>query len=77
MLLYQSVDLTVKQSQFLTCREWMDGSMVGVDPDVIDAEVGNYWRSLYKLQKGFDNVPAAKKICQKVSYVPLVHTAFF
>ncbi|XP_064598423.1 dynein axonemal heavy chain 7-like [Liolophura sinensis] len=65
-------------------KDWMDGSMVGVDPDVIDAEVGNYWRSLYKLQKGFDNVPAAKKICQKVKskveefkeYMPLVQTLF-
>ena len=45
----------------------MDGPMAGVDPDDVDQEVGNFWRGLYKLEKGFDTVPAAKKIAGKVS----------
>ena len=41
--------------------------MDAVNPDVVDNEVGNIWRQLYKLEKGFENVPAAKKIATKVS----------
>ena len=48
------------------CRDWMDGPMAGVDPDDVDQEVGNFWRGLYKLEKGFDSVPSAKKIAGKV-----------
>ncbi len=44
----------------------MDGPMSGVNPDAVDSEVGNIWRALYKLEKGFDNIPAAKKIATKV-----------
>lgn len=46
---------------------WMDGPMSGVNPDVVEQEVGNLWRSLYKLEKQFESVFAAKKIAQKVS----------
>ena len=44
----------------------MEGPMENVDPDSVEQEVGNIWRALYKLEKGFDSVPAAKKICHKV-----------
>ena len=47
----------------------MDGPMAGVDPDDVDQEVGNFWRGLYKLEKGFDSVPAAKKIAGKVGFL--------
>lgn len=40
--------------------------MNGVDPDDVENEVGNYWRSLYKLEKNFDSIPQAKKIAGKV-----------
>ena len=49
----------------------MDGPMSGVDPDVVDQEVGNFWRSLYKLEKVFDSVASPKKIAGKVSEVIL------
>ena len=45
----------------------MDGPMSGVNPDNVEAEVGNTWRALYKLERGFEEIPAAKKICGKVS----------
>ena len=65
-------------------RKWMDGPMGDVDPDSVDQEVGNFWRSLYKLEKGFADVPAPKKIASKVKgkveefkdYMPLVQTLF-
>ena len=41
--------------------------MSGVNPDVVEQEVGNFWRSLYKLEKQFESVATAKKIAQKVS----------
>ena len=58
--------------------------MSGVDPDVVDQEVGNYWRSLYKLEKGFSENPAPKKMAAKVKAkveefkenLPLVQTLF-
>ncbi|XP_067686354.1 dynein axonemal heavy chain 7-like [Haliotis asinina] len=65
-------------------KEWMDGPMGGVDPDVVDQEVGNIWRGLYKLEKQFDGVAAPKKITAKVKskveefkeHMPLVQTIF-
>ena len=44
----------------------MDGPMSNVDPDLVDQEVGNFWRGLYKLEKGFDGIAAPKKIASKV-----------
>lgn len=40
--------------------------MKNVDPDQCDQDVGNIWRNLYKLEKGFEAVPLAKKIANKV-----------
>ncbi|KAH3750217.1 hypothetical protein DPMN_184736 [Dreissena polymorpha] len=44
----------------------MDGPMSGLNPDDVEQEVGNFWRGLYKLEKAFESVPAAKKIAGKV-----------
>jgi hypothetical protein len=46
--------------------DWMHGPMGNVNPDEVENEVGNFWRSLYKLEKQFDSVPQAKKIASKV-----------
>jgi dynein heavy chain len=62
----------------------MEGPMSGVNPDNTDQEVGNFRRNLYKLEKGFGDVPAAKKIASKVKAkveefqknMPLVQTLF-
>ena len=50
-------------------RLWMNGSMAGVVPDVVEQEVGNFLRTLYKLEKGFVGVPAARKIAARVSFL--------
>ncbi|XP_014666536.1 PREDICTED: dynein heavy chain 7, axonemal-like [Priapulus caudatus] len=65
-------------------REWMDGPMDAVVPDMVEQEVGNYWRTMYKLEKGFTDIPAAKKISQKVrrkmddfkQHLPLISALF-
>ena len=58
----------------------MDGVFNEVDPDTVDADVGNYWRTLYKLEKTFSDNPNAKKIAERVKekvegfkeHIPLV-----
>ena len=44
----------------------MEGAFSEVNPDQVDADIGNYWRTLYKLEKQFSEVPTAKKIAEKV-----------
>ncbi|XP_052827203.1 dynein axonemal heavy chain 7 [Octopus bimaculoides] len=63
---------------------WMDGPMSGVNPDIVEVEVGTFYRSLYKLEKQFDSVPAPKRIAHKTksqveefkAHLPLIHTLF-
>ncbi|GAB1603143.1 hypothetical protein Ahia01_000594700, partial [Argonauta hians] len=64
--------------------QWMDGPMTGVNPDVVEQEVGAFYRSLFKLEKQFESVPAAKRIAHKTKlqvedfkrHMPLVETLF-
>jgi len=49
-------------------RLWMEGPMESVVPDVVEQEVANFGRTLYKLEKGFADVPAAKKIANRVCH---------
>ncbi|XP_030830748.1 dynein heavy chain 7, axonemal isoform X1 [Strongylocentrotus purpuratus] len=61
-------------------KGWMEGAFSDVDPEKVDEDIGNYWRTLYKLEKQFSDVPTAKKIAEKVKdkvdnfkeYIPLV-----
>eukprot|EP00058_Branchiostoma_floridae_P012957 XP_002598445.1 hypothetical protein BRAFLDRAFT_83261 [Branchiostoma floridae] len=47
-------------------KEWMEGPFQGCNPDQVENDVGNYWRNLYKLEKGFDDIPNAQKMASKV-----------
>ncbi|KAM7380824.1 hypothetical protein PAMP_004096 [Pampus punctatissimus] len=50
-------------SDFLTeYQQWLHGPLSGVNPDKVEGDVGNYWRTLYKLEKGFSDVPKALNI---------------
>uniref|UniRef100_G3NCJ3 Dynein axonemal heavy chain 7 n=1 Tax=Gasterosteus aculeatus aculeatus TaxID=481459 RepID=G3NCJ3_GASAC len=43
-------------------EQWVHGPLSGVNPDKLEMDVGNYWRTLYKLEKGFSDVPKALSI---------------
>ncbi|KAM4730848.1 dynein axonemal heavy chain 7 [Anableps anableps] len=54
-------------SDFLAQHEgWLIGPLSGVNPDEVEGDVGNYWRTLYKLEKGFSEIPNALKIARTV-----------
>ena len=57
-------------------REWMEGPLGVVDPDYVEQETGNFWRSLYKSEKQFNEVPTAQKIAKKVRYIIDIHWLF-
>ena len=45
----------------------MTGPMTGVDPDQVENDTGMYWRTLYKLEKNFNESPEPLGMAQKVS----------
>ena len=49
-----------------TYREWLDGVFEKIDPDVVESDVGNMWRTLYKLEKTFSETPLPKQMAEKV-----------
>lgn len=62
----------------------MKGPMTGVDPDQVENETGIFWRTLYKLEKGFQENPnplkMAKKACISLelhSYMYLLYQLVF
>lgn len=65
-------------------KEWMDGPMDKVNPESVDGDVSNYTRTLFKLEKTFEHVPAPRKVALKVrtkvdefkEHMPLVMTLF-
>uniref|UniRef100_A0A6Q2XF97 Uncharacterized protein n=1 Tax=Esox lucius TaxID=8010 RepID=A0A6Q2XF97_ESOLU len=54
---------TMFQSQH---QKWIHGPLSGVNPDKVEGDVGNYWRALYKLEKGFVDTPKALHITSSV-----------
>ena len=44
----------------------MDGPMSGVNPDDVENDVGNFWRTLYKMEKNFSENPNPLKMASKV-----------
>ncbi|EDO45806.1 predicted protein [Nematostella vectensis] len=65
-------------------KEWMEGPWGTIDPDKVESETGNYWRSLYKLEKQLTEVPLAQRIAGRMKtkveefkeYLPLVQVVF-
>lgn len=53
--------------EFQTCHKaWVHGPLSAVNPDKVEGDVGNYWRALYKLEKGFQGSPKALNIARRV-----------
>ncbi|XP_078119357.1 dynein axonemal heavy chain 7 [Sander vitreus] len=52
--LYETATDFLKQYE-----QWLHGPLSGVNPDKVEGDVGNYWRTMYKLEKGFSDVPKA------------------
>ena len=48
----------------------MDGTFEAIDPDDVDGEVGNLWRTLYKLEKTFANQANPEAMSSKVNIRP-------
>lgn len=44
----------------------MNGPKSEIVPDIVEMEAGNFYRTLYKLEKVFSDVSAPKKIAAKV-----------
>lgn len=65
-------------------KEWMDGPMEKVNPEIVDTDISSYYRTLFKLEKTFESMPAPRKIASKVrlkvedfkEHMPLVMTLF-
>ena len=54
-------------------KKWMDGSFLDLDAEVIEAEVDEYWREIYKIQKQFNNKLKKQKVKNWTSCVLPVH----
>lgn len=61
-------------------HRWIHGPLSSINPDKVEGDISNYWRSLYKLEKGFQDSPHALKIASQVKdevdafkqHIPLV-----
>ncbi|XP_053554548.1 dynein axonemal heavy chain 7 [Bombina bombina] len=61
-------------------KNWMEGPYSAVNPDLVEQDVGNYWRALYKLEKSFRDIPNPLSLTSKIKtkveefkeYIPLI-----
>jgi dynein heavy chain len=69
--LVQELDPFLKLYQTITefrnnLDKWMDGPFDQVNPEIVENESGSYWRTLYKLEKTFSEVPASRVMAANV-----------
>ncbi|KAJ3073863.1 Dynein heavy chain 7, axonemal [Podochytrium sp. JEL0797] len=43
---------------------WMTGPFLKLDPEVVESEVSNMWRTMFKLTSTFENDPGPLEICE-------------
>ncbi|KAI8615245.1 dynein heavy chain and region D6 of dynein motor-domain-containing protein [Chytriomyces sp. MP71] len=43
---------------------WMTGPFLKLDPEVVESEVSNMWRTMFKLTSAFENDPSPLEICE-------------
>uniref|UniRef100_A0A8C3ES90 Dynein axonemal heavy chain 3 n=1 Tax=Corvus moneduloides TaxID=1196302 RepID=A0A8C3ES90_CORMO len=49
-------------------EEWMNGPLQQLNADEINEEVGNMWRTMYKLSKSFPDVPVPRRMAESMKY---------
>ncbi|XP_025062794.1 dynein heavy chain 3, axonemal [Alligator sinensis] len=49
-------------------EEWMNGPLQNLNADVITEEVGNMWRTMYKLSKTFIDLPGPKRLAENMKF---------
>nr|CAD7419715.1 unnamed protein product [Timema poppensis] len=70
-------------SEFMTKHEmWMSSQVGSFDPEAIDTDVATYFRTIYKLEKTFSDLPAVKQLSGTIrlkieafrEHMPIVQT---
>ncbi|KAJ1549535.1 Dynein heavy chain 7, axonemal [Cladochytrium tenue] len=59
--------LTLYQTSvdFQRCyHTWMNGSFLKLDPEIVENEVANMWRAMFKLMSTFEDNPYPREICE-------------
>ena len=64
--------------------QWMDGPFAEINPEFVEAESGNIWRTLYKLEKSFSEEQAPREMAATVKAeldefkenIPLIQVGF-
>eukprot|EP01135_Chromosphaera_perkinsii_P003458 Nk52_evm27s243 gene=Nk52_evmTU27s243 len=62
-------------------RLWVEGTFTDMDPETVENEASTVWRTMYKLQKTFVDVPAARKMAEATKekvddfkqHLPIIH----
>ncbi|XP_062444589.1 dynein axonemal heavy chain 3 [Rhea pennata] len=49
-------------------EEWMNGSLQELNADEITEEIGNMWRTIYKLTKSFPDLPGPRRLAENMKY---------
>ncbi|NXC38348.1 DYH3 protein, partial [Penelope pileata] len=49
-------------------EEWMNGFLQKLDADEITEEIGNMWRTMYKLSKSFPDLPGPRRLAESTKY---------
>ncbi|NXT35371.1 DYH3 protein, partial [Pelecanoides urinatrix] len=49
-------------------EEWMNGSLQKLNADEITEEVGNMWRTMYKLSKSFPDLAGPRRLAETMKY---------
>ncbi|XP_010216373.1 PREDICTED: dynein heavy chain 3, axonemal [Tinamus guttatus] len=49
-------------------EEWMNGSLQELNADEITEEIGNMWRTVYKLTKSFPDLPGPRRLAENLKY---------
>ncbi|XP_069503771.1 dynein axonemal heavy chain 3 [Ambystoma mexicanum] len=64
---YEQLWVTAYEFQ-IKSEEWLNGSFQSLNAEDIVEDVGNMWRTMYKLTKTFAEVPAPKRVAENMKF---------